>query len=88
VPIVAGYFIAHYWSLLVIVGQQAVVQLSDPLGTGANWLRTGGRAADPTLAGATTTAVVQVCAVVQSQDGTAAGTRSGQASANAPTCAG
>ena len=64
VPIVAGYFIAHYWSLLVIVGQQAVVQLSDPLGTGANWLRTGGRAADPTLAGATTTAVVQVCAVV------------------------
>ena len=64
VPIVAGYFIAHYWSLLVIVGQQAVVQLSDPLGTGANWLGTGGRAADPTLAGATTTAVVQVCAVV------------------------
>jgi hypothetical protein len=64
VPIVAGYFIAHYWSLLVIVGQQAVVQLSDPLGTGANWLGTGGRAADPSLAGATTTAVIQVSAVV------------------------
>jgi hypothetical protein len=64
VPIVAGYFIAHYWSLLVIVGQQAVVQLSDPLGTGANWLGTGGRAADTTLAGATTTAVIQVGAVV------------------------
>jgi hypothetical protein len=64
VPIVAGYFIAHYWSLLVIVGQQAVIQLSDPLGTGANWLGTGGRAADPALAGATTTAVIQVCAVV------------------------
>jgi hypothetical protein len=64
VPIVAGYFIAHYWSLLVIVGQQAVIQLSDPLGTGANWLGTGGRAADPLLAGATTTAVIQVSAVV------------------------
>jgi hypothetical protein len=64
VPIVTGYFIAHYWSLLVIVGQQAVIQLSDPLGTGANWLGTGGRAADPTLAGATTTSVIQVGAVV------------------------
>jgi hypothetical protein len=64
VPIVAGYFIAHYWSLFVIVGQQAVIQLSDPLGNGANWLGTGGRAADPTLAGATTTAVIQVTAVV------------------------
>jgi hypothetical protein len=64
VPIVAGYFIAHYWSLLVIVGQQAIVQLSDPLGTGANWLATGGRAANLVLAGATTTAVIQVSAVV------------------------
>jgi hypothetical protein len=64
VPIVAGYFIAHYWSLLVIVGQQAVIQLSDPLGTGANWLGTGGRGIDPRPAGATTTAVIQVCAVV------------------------
>ena len=64
VPIVAGYFIAHYWSLLVIVGQQALVQLSDPLGTGADWLGTGGRAADQSLAGATTTAVIQVSAVV------------------------
>ena len=64
VPIVAGYFIAHYWSLFVIVGQQAVIQLSDPLGTGANWLGTGGRAADSTLAGDTTTALIQVCAVV------------------------
>jgi hypothetical protein len=64
VPIVAGYFIAHYWSLLVIFGQEAVVQLSDPLGTGANWLGTGGRNPDPTLAGATTTAVIQVSAVV------------------------
>jgi hypothetical protein len=64
VPIVAGYFIAHYWSLLVIVGQQAVILLSDPLGTGANWLGTANRGIDPTLAGATTTSVIQVGAIV------------------------
>jgi hypothetical protein len=64
VPIVAGYFIAHYWSLFVIVGQQAVIQLSDPLGTGANWLGTAGWGVNSSLAGATTTAVIQVCAVV------------------------
>jgi hypothetical protein len=64
VPIVMGYVIAHYWSLLVLIGQQTVIQLSDPLGTGANWLGTGGRGIDPTLAGATTVAVIQVVAVV------------------------
>jgi hypothetical protein len=64
VPIVAGYFVAHYWSLLVIVGQQSVILLSDPLGTGANWLGTANRGIDSTLAGPTTTAVIQVCAVV------------------------
>ena len=46
----AGYVVAHYWSLLVIVGQQTVIQLSDPLGTGANWLGTGGRGIDSRLA--------------------------------------
>ncbi|MGZ4593447.1 MAG: hypothetical protein ACXV3C_06250 [Actinomycetes bacterium] len=64
VPIVAGYFVAHYWSLLVIVGQQSVILLSDPLGTGADWLGTANRGIDSTLAGPTTTAVIQVCAVV------------------------
>jgi hypothetical protein len=64
VPIVMGYVVAHYWSLLVLIGQQTVIQLSDPLGTDANWLGTGGRAIDPTLAGATFTAVLQVVAVV------------------------
>lgn len=64
VPIVAGYFVAHYWSLLVIVGQQSLILLSDPLGTGADWLGTADRGIDSTLAGPTTTAVIQVAAVV------------------------
>ena len=51
-----GYVVAHYWSLFVLIGQQTVIQLSDPLGTGADWLGTGGRGIDPTLAGATFTA--------------------------------
>jgi hypothetical protein len=64
VPIVVGYVVAHYWSLLVLIGQQTVIQLSDPLGTGANWLGTGNRAIDPRLADATTVSVLQVCSVV------------------------
>ena len=64
VPIVVGYFVAHYWSLLVLVGQQTVIQLSDPLGTGANLLGTGDRGIDSTLAEPGFVAVLQVCAVV------------------------
>ena len=64
VPIVMGYVVAHYWSLLVLIGQQTVIQLSDPLGTGANWLGTGNRGIDATLAGTTLTAVIQVLAVL------------------------
>ena len=64
VPIVMGYVIAHYWSLLVLVGQVTVIRLSDPLGTGADWLGTADRGIDPTLAGTTLVAVIQVTAVV------------------------
>jgi hypothetical protein len=64
VPIVMGYLVAHYWSLLVIVGQQTVVQLSDPLGTGADWLGTGDRGIDFRLADPGLVAVLQVTAVV------------------------
>jgi hypothetical protein len=64
VPIVMGYVVAHYWSLLVLIGQQTVIQLSDPLGTDADWLGTGGRGIDPTLAGPTFTAGLQVTAIV------------------------
>jgi len=64
VPIVVGYLVAHYWSLLVLVGQQTVMRLSDPLGTGANWLGTADWAVDPTLADPDLVAVIQVSAVV------------------------
>ena len=64
VPIVMGYVVAHYWSLLVLVGQVTVVRLSDPLGTGADWLGTADRGIDPTLADTTLVAVIQVTAVV------------------------
>ncbi len=64
VPIALGYVVAHYWSLLVIFGQQTIIQLSDPLGTGANWLGTADRGIDPRLADAGLTSVIQVSAVV------------------------
>jgi hypothetical protein len=40
VPIVVGYFVAHYLSLLVETGQQGLIELSDPMGTGADLLGT------------------------------------------------
>ncbi len=40
VPIVVGYVAAHYLSYFVEVGQQTLTQLSDPLGTGADYLGT------------------------------------------------
>ena len=36
VPIVVGYAIAHYATLLIVEGQRVVVNLSDPLGLGWN----------------------------------------------------
>ena len=39
-PIVVGYVVAHYLSYFLETGQQTLVQLSDPLGTGANLLGT------------------------------------------------
>jgi hypothetical protein len=40
VPIAVGYLVAHYFTLFVLEGQHTVALLSDPLGTGANWLGT------------------------------------------------
>jgi len=42
VPIVAGYIVAHYLTYLVEVGQQTLVQASDPLSEGSNWFGTAG----------------------------------------------
>ena len=65
VPIIVGYMIAHYASLLVETGQQVLVQLSDPMATGANLLGTANwqvqyvLSSNPTLL-----AVIKVLAVV------------------------
>jgi hypothetical protein len=63
-PIVLGYVVAHYWSLLVLVGQTTVIRLSDPLGTGADWLGTGDRGVNGRLADPGFVAVLQVSAVL------------------------
>ena len=42
VPIVVGYVIAHYLSYLVEYGQITLIQMSDPLGTGADLFGTAG----------------------------------------------
>jgi hypothetical protein len=40
VPIIVGYIIAHYLTYFVEYGQQTLVQASDPLGRGDDWLGT------------------------------------------------
>jgi hypothetical protein len=40
VPIIVGYVAAHYLTYLVEVGQQTLIQASDPLGNGSDWLGT------------------------------------------------
>jgi len=40
VPIVTGYVLAHYLSYLVETGQQALIELSDPMVDGSNYLGT------------------------------------------------
>jgi hypothetical protein len=40
VPIVVGYVFAHYLTFLVEYGQQTLIQVSDPFGTGSNWFGT------------------------------------------------
>ena len=64
VPVAMGYFLAHYYSLLVLVGQETAIKLSDPLGTGADWLGTGGRGVDATLVTPTGVATLQVGAIL------------------------
>ncbi len=64
VPVALGYTVAHYFSLLVLAGQLAIIDLSDPLGTGANLFGTGSRGVDYTLLQPTVVAWVQITAVV------------------------
>lgn len=61
VPIALGYVVAHYYSFFVLEGQNAVIRLSDPLGTGGGL---SGRAADASLAAPGIVATVQLVAIV------------------------
>lgn len=65
VPIVVGYAIAHYFTLLVLEGQRVLVNLSDPLGRGWDVLGTGRWAVDASIFDhPTAIAVVQLLAIV------------------------
>lgn len=64
IPIIVGYVVAHYFSLLLFEGQRAVILLSDPLDTGANLFGAAGVAVDYGLVTVTAIALVQVVAVI------------------------
>jgi hypothetical protein len=64
VPIAAGYLVAHYWSLFVYEGVSGLAKLSDPLGTGANWLGTAAVTPGTALIAPGLVATVQVVAIV------------------------
>jgi cytochrome c oxidase assembly protein subunit 15 len=63
-PIAAGYLVAHYWSLWVWEGTNGLAKLSDPLGTGANWLGTAQVTPPNALIAPGLVAVIQLVAIV------------------------
>jgi hypothetical protein len=64
VPIALGYVIAHYWSLLILAGQQTFQELADPLGTGANLFGLADRGIGYSLVTPSFVATLQVLAIV------------------------
>nr|WP_238338393.1 hypothetical protein [Pedococcus badiiscoriae] len=64
IPIAAGYLVAHYWSLWVWEGTHGLAKMSDPLGTGANWLGTGGVTPSASLIAPGLVATIQVVAII------------------------
>ncbi|MET9315072.1 hypothetical protein ABZX12_24935 [Kribbella sp. NPDC003505] len=65
VPIVVGYVVAHYLTLLILEGQRTLIYLSDPLSNGANVFGTGLLAVNTGITNhSTAIAVIQVLAVV------------------------
>lgn len=64
IPIVLGYSIAHYFSLLVFEGQSFVALLSDPLGSGRDLFGTAEDTIDFTVVTADQIAYTQVAAIV------------------------
>ena len=63
-PIAGGYVIAHYWSLWVYQGQETWRLLSDPLGTGADWLGTADLVPAAGLIEPTLVATIQAVSIV------------------------
>lgn len=76
VPILLGYAVAHYFSLLAFDGQTFVALASDPLGRGWDLFGTIGNTIDYTVVSTTTIAYVQaggivvghVCGVIAAHD--------------------
>ena len=65
VPIIVGYVVAHYLTFLILVGQQTIVRLSDPLARGWNVFGTADLSvSNDLLAHPTAIATTQVVAVV------------------------
>ena len=65
VPIVLGYFVAHYFTLFVIEGQRTFIAASDPFSDGSNWFGTAGRVVDQGIVQhPTMIASIQVIAIV------------------------
>lgn len=64
VPIAAGYAVAHYWSLGIYAGQHTLALLSDPLGTGADYLGTRQLTPNAALIAPTLVATLQALAIV------------------------
>jgi hypothetical protein len=64
VPIALAYTVAHYFSLFVFEGQQAVALVSDPFGLGWNLFGTIDRGIDFRAISTTTIAYVQAGAIV------------------------
>ena len=65
VPIVVGYAVAHYFTLLVYEGQRVLVNLSDPLGRGWDVLGTSSWTVDASVFDhPAAIAVVQLVAIV------------------------
>ena len=65
VPIVFGYVVAHYLTLLILEGQRTLIYLSDPLSNGANVFGTGLLGLNTAITNtAPSIALIQVLAVV------------------------
>lgn len=64
IPIAAGYLVAHYWSLWVWEGTNGLAKMSDPLGSGANWLGTAGVTPSASLIAPGLVAGIQVVAII------------------------